>query len=177
MSTRPNPDKKSSKPDKADAARAHALDLYQSALLLMQQGKFERAHTAFTKLAPIAPPEIAERVRMYLTACAQQLAANKNTFATPGEHYDYAISLLNEGQYDDARHELDAILKKHSKYDEAFYGLALLAALTGDSESCLQQLAEAISLNPRYRIQARSDPDFQEMFDDPRFTELLYPES
>jgi len=165
MSTRPNPDKKSSKPDKADAARAHALDLYQSALLLMQQGKFERAHTAFTKLAPIAPPEIAERVRMYLTACAQQLAANKNTFATPGEHYD------------DARHELDAILKKHSKYDEAFYGLALLAALTGDSESCLQQLAEAISLNPRYRIQARSDPDFQEMFDDPRFTELLYPES
>jgi hypothetical protein len=31
-------------------------------------------------------------------------------------------------------------------------------------------------LNARNRIQARSDSDFQDMADDPRFTELLYPE-
>ena len=31
--------------------------------------------------------------------------------------------------------------------------------------------------NPRNRIQARSDSDFQDMADDPRFTELLYPEA
>jgi hypothetical protein len=37
-------------------------------------------------------------------------------------------------------------------------------------------LARAIALNPQNRIQARLDSDFQEMTDDPRFTELLYPE-
>jgi len=31
-------------------------------------------------------------------------------------------------------------------------------------------------LNPQNRFQARNDSDFQQMADDPRFTELLYPE-
>jgi tetratricopeptide (TPR) repeat protein len=178
MATRSTSDKKTApKADKVDAVRAHALTAYQSALRLMQEGKYDRAHAAFIKLMPIAPPEIAERVRMYLNACAQHLSPDKNTYANLDEHYDYAISLLNVGQYDDARHEFDAILKKNPKFDNVFYGKAVLAAMTSDVESCLQQLAEAIALNPKYRIQARGDSDFQEMFDDPRFTELLYPES
>ena len=57
-----------------------------------------------------------------------------------------------------------------------FYGLAVLASMTGDSHQCLEHLTEAIRQNPRNRIQARSDSDFQDMADDPRFTELLYPE-
>jgi hypothetical protein len=44
------------------------------------------------------------------------------------------------------------------------------------AEPCLEHLAKAIELSPRNRIQARSDSDFQDMADDPRFTELLYPE-
>jgi len=31
-------------------------------------------------------------------------------------------------------------------------------------------------MNPHNRFQARNDSDFQNMADDPRFTELLYPE-
>jgi hypothetical protein len=37
-------------------------------------------------------------------------------------------------------------------------------------------LSRAIELNPKNRVQARVDNDFQNMVDDPRFTELLYPE-
>jgi hypothetical protein len=48
--------------------------------------------------------------------------------------------------------------------------------MTGERERCLEHLTEAIRLNGRNRIQARSDSDFQDMSDDPRFTELLYPE-
>jgi len=160
-----------------DAARTHALSLYETSLRLMQEGKFEKAHTAFNKLMATAPPELSERIRMYINACTQQMGSAKNTFATPEEQYDYAISLLNSGQYEDARQHLQQILKKDAKADYAFYGLAVLASMTGQTENCLQQLAEAIGLNPRNRIQARSDSDFQDMFDDPRFTELLYPES
>ena len=47
---------------------------------------------------------------------------------------------------------------------------------TGDSHTCLEHLTEAIRQNPKNRIQARGDSDFQDMADDPRFTELLYPE-
>ena len=41
----------------------------------------------------------------------------------------------------------------------------------------MKHLGEAIRLNPGNRIQARNDSDFQSLFDDPRFTELLYPET
>ena len=68
------------------------------------------------------------------------------------------------------------ILQQNDKADYAFYGLAVLASMTGDSHTCLEHLTEAIRQNPRNRIQARADSDFQDMTDDPRFTELLYPE-
>jgi hypothetical protein len=51
-----------------------------------------------------------------------------------------------------------------------------LDAITGQAQGCLKSLAKAIELNPRNRLQARADNDFQSMADDPRFTELLYPE-
>jgi len=163
----------------ADAERAKALSQYETALRLLQDGKYDKAHTAFNQMLASAPPELADRIRMYIAACVQQQAAKANPgskFSSPEERYDYAVSLLNEGNYDDARGELKQIISAHSKADYAFYGLAVLASMTGDSHTCLEQLTEAIRLNPQNRIQARADSDFQDMADDPRFTELLYPE-
>jgi len=74
------------------------------------------------------------------------------------------------------RAQLKRIVTDNDNADYAFYGLAVLASMTGDSHTCLEHLTEAIRHNPRNRIQARSDSDFQDMADDPRFTELLYPE-
>jgi hypothetical protein len=48
--------------------------------------------------------------------------------------------------------------------------------MTGDAHTCLEHLTQSIHLNAKNRIQARADSDFQDMADDPRFTELLYPE-
>jgi len=163
----------------ADAARAQTISQYETAVRFLQDGKYEKAHTAFNQMLASAPPELADRIRMYIAACAQQQAAKANPgtkFSSHEEHYDYAVSLLNEGNYDDARGELKRIIAANGKADYAFYGLAVLASMTGDSHTCLEQLTEAIRLNPQNRIQARADSDFQDMADDPRFTELLYPE-
>ncbi len=159
-----------------DGARAHSLSLYEGALRLMQEGKYAKAQEAFSAMLPSAPPEFAERVRMYIAACIQQVSKSKADFASDEERYDYAIFLLNDGHYEDARTELRAIIHDNDRADFAFYGLAVLASMTGNPHQCLEHLTEAIRLNPRNRIQARSDSDFQDMADDPRFTELLYPE-
>ncbi len=143
----------------------------------MQSGKYEAAHAAFDKLLGEGPPELGDRIRMYINACLLQVAKGKTEFKSHEERYDYAISLLNKGLYQDARDEFKAILAAEQSADYAFYGLALLSSMTGDSHKCLEHLTEAIRLNARNRIQARSDSDFQDMADDPRFTELLYPES
>jgi TolA-binding protein len=160
-----------------DNGRAQILTHYEAAIRLMQEGKYDKAHAAFEKMLAAGPGDLADRVRMYINACIQQVSKGKNTFANPEEHYDYAISLLNEGHYEDAREQFTAILKQNDKADYAFYGLAVLASITGDPYTCLEHLTEAIRQNPRNRIQARADSDFQDMADDPRFTELLYPEA
>jgi tetratricopeptide (TPR) repeat protein len=159
-----------------DDARAQALALYEGALRLMQEGKYEAAHTKFHQLLDGSPGDLADRIRIYINACLQQVSKGKTDFKSHEERYDYAISLLNTGNYEDARTELKTIVANDRNADYAFYGLAVLSSMTGDSHTCLEHLAEAIRLNTRNRIQARSDSDFQDMADDPRFTELLYPE-
>jgi tetratricopeptide (TPR) repeat protein len=158
------------------AGTAAAYQHYQAALLLLQNGKFDKALAAFEKLLPAAPAELLERCRMYISTCQRQLEKNNLTFPTPEEHYDYAISQLNTGYYEEAREQFNSILSAHASADYAFYGLAVLDAITGRAQDCLRNLSQAIDLNPKNRQQARVDNDFQSMVDDPRFTELLYPE-
>jgi tetratricopeptide (TPR) repeat protein len=159
-----------------DAERKHAIEAYGAAVKLMQENKFEKAKAAFEKLLQNAPVDLSERARLYLAACDRHLQDKAQKFATPEEQYDYAISLLNQGLYDDAREEFGAILKKNADSDYAHYGMAVVHSITGQTETSLEHLSESIRLNPQNRIHARGDSDFQDILDDPRFTELLYPE-
>ena len=164
------------RPDGRIVATGPAFNHYQTAVQLLQQGKYEKALDAFNKLLPTAPPAIVERCRMYIATCQRQIARPALKFLTPEEHYDYAVSQLNTGYYEDAREQFQAILAEHPTADYAYYGLAVLSAITGQSQDCLDNLQRAIDLNAKNRVQARVDNDFQSMVDDPRFTELLYPE-
>ncbi|HEY0264904.1 MAG TPA: hypothetical protein VGC07_10315 [Granulicella sp.] len=160
----------------AASGRAQAIAQYEEALRLLQAGKYEKAHSAFLEMLTAAPADLAASIRMYISACLQQINKQAASFQSHEERYDYAISLLNEGLYEDARQQFQEIIVANGSADYAFYGLAVLASMTGDAHGCLEHLTEAIRQNPRNRIQARSDSDFQDMADDPRFTELLYPE-
>jgi tetratricopeptide (TPR) repeat protein len=159
------------------AARKQTLGLYESALKLMQAGKYEKAHIAFNEMLANAPQDFADRIRMYISACVSQIDKGTTKFETHEERYDYAISLLNHGHYEDAREHFNSILLKDKSADYAFYGLALLSSMTGDTQTCIDHLTEAIRLNSQNRFQARSDSDFDGVAEDPRFTELLYPEA
>lgn len=160
----------------SDPARKQRIQQYETAVRLMREGKYEKAKASLEALLSSEPGDMVDRARVHLTACQRQLEKNNITFHSPEEQYDYAISLLNTGNYEDAREQLQIILKKHSAADYAHYGLAVMYSLTSRAEDCLDHLSRAIELNSHNRIQARLDSDFQEMSDDPRFTELLYPE-
>ena len=104
----------------------------------MQAGKYAKAKESFTKMLSSAPPDLAERIRMYISACLLQISKGTTTFESHEERYDYAISLLNEGHYEDAREHFKSILKENPSADYVFYGLAVLASITGDSHVCLE---------------------------------------
>jgi tetratricopeptide (TPR) repeat protein len=171
--------KKAAKPKAApvqDPHFAQAVQNYETGLRSMQERKFDKAKTMFQKIVTGGPKELADRASVHLNACNQQLAKNSVNFKTPEEHYDYVVSLMNVGDYVTAREHLDQLVNKHGRADYIWYGFSVLECLTGHVEESLKKLNQAIQLNPSCRFQARSDTDFNNMADDPRFTELLYPE-
>ena len=161
---------------KPDPRFTQAVQNYEAGLKLLQTQKFDKAKAALEKVLDGPSVELADRARMHINICNQQLAKTSTSFKTPEEQYDYAISLMNGGDYEDARGHLGKLVRNHPKADYGFYGLAVLDCLTSQVEDALRNLQQAIKLNPANRFQARNDSDFAAMADDPRFTELLYPE-
>jgi len=172
MAPRPQP-----QPAVQDEPRfAQAVENYEAALKAIQERKFDRAKGLLQKVMEGPSTELGDRAAVHIKLCNQQMARAATAFKTPEEHYDFAVSLMNQGKYDEARTHLEKILKQNPKADYALYGLAILDCLTSKVEDSLRHLDEAIRLNPALRYQARNDSDFHNLADDPRFTELLYPE-
>ncbi len=137
-----------------DDARAQALHLYEAALRLMQEGKYDIAHTKFQQLLAANPGDLADRIRMYINACLTQVAKGKTDFTSQEERYDYAISLLNTGQYEDAREELLTIVADNRSADYAFMDWRCCRAMTGDSHTpCLWSICRG---DPAERAQPHS---------------------
>jgi len=95
---------------------------------------------------------------------------------TADEHYQRGVAMMNLGRWDDARESLDKARKLAAKADHIVYALAALDCLTGEADAALGNLKIAIELNSANRFHARNDEDFAFLQEDPRFTELLYPE-
>lgn len=160
-----------------DARYQQAVQNYEQALKALQAQKFDRAKQLLEKVVASGSKELIDRATMHLNICNQQLKRVSTSFKTPEEHYDYAISLMNMGDYVTAREHLERLSRDHKQLDFVWYGLAVLESLTGHYQEALHHLGESIRLNKSNRFQARNDSDFKNMADDPRFTELLYPES
>lgn len=159
-----------------DPRLAQVVKDYEQALKALQSQKFDRAKPLLEKVISAGNKELSDRATLHLNICNQQLAKSSQKFGNPAEQYDYAVSLMNMGDYVGAREQLERLLKNDPKLDYAWYGFSVLECLTGHYPEALQRLTEAIRLNPANRFQARNDSDFQNLADDPRFTELLYPE-
>jgi tetratricopeptide (TPR) repeat protein len=159
-----------------DPLMTQLLQAYEAGLRAMQEHKYDKAKTQLLKVAAGTNRELADRANVHLNACNQQLERTATQFKSSEEHYDYAVSLINLGDYVGAREHLDKLAKQVPKADYVAYGLAALDCLTGHVEDSMKNLARAIGINPALRFQARNDSDFQNLSEDPRFTELLYPD-
>ena len=154
-----------------------AVQNYEAGLKALQNHKYDRAKAYFEKVVAGPSPELADRALVHLHSCDQQLNRASTTFKTPEEQYDYAVSLMNMGDYVSAREHFETLTKKHPSLDFTWYGMAALDCLTGHFLESISALSEAIRLNPANRYQASNDSDFKNLADDPRFTELLYPDT
>ncbi|MGC1372345.1 MAG: hypothetical protein WA824_09425 [Candidatus Sulfotelmatobacter sp.] len=160
-----------------DPRHTQALQSYEAGLRALQEHKFEKAKPLLQKVLTGPNKELCDRASVHLSICNQHLERSAATqFKSVEEHYDYAVSLMNVGDYVSAREHIEKLLKQSPKSDFVIYGLAALDCLTGHVEDSLKHLDEALRLNAALRYQARNDSDFHNLAEDPRFTELLYPD-
>ncbi len=160
-----------------DPRFTQAVQNYEAGLKALQAHKYDRAKACFEKVVAGPSPELADRASVHLNSCNQQMSRAVATFKTPEEQFDYAVSLMNMGDYVGARENFEALTKNAPKLDFVWYGMATLNCLTGHFPEAIASLHQAIRLNPANRYQARNDADFKNLADDPRFTELLYPDT
>ncbi len=122
-----------------DPRYTQALQSYEAGLRAMQEHKFDKAKPHFQKVIAGPSKELADRAHVHLNICNQHLdRAAATQFKTPEEHFDYAVSLMNVGDYVTAREHLEKLLKQNAKSDYVVYGLAALDCLTGHVEDSLR---------------------------------------
>ena len=153
------------------------LKVYDEALSLFHQQKFAKAKQELEKVLEGPSKELADRARMHLKIAEQRMKpSHEQNPRTADEHYQRGVAMMNIGRWDDARESLDRARKAAPKADYIHYALAALDCLTGEADSAMKNLKVAIELRPENRYHARNDEDFAFLQEDPRFTEMLYPE-
>lgn len=164
-------------PDPDAPAKQQQLKLYEEALGYFHEQKFARAQQALERVLEGPSKELADRAKVHLRICEQRIS--KLPAAAPKtaeDHYTQGVALMNLGRWDEAREHLDRARKAAPKADHIVYAMAALDCLTGEADSAMENLKIAIQLRPENRYHARNDEDFAFLQEDPRFTELLYPE-
>ena len=85
---------------------------YEAGLKALQIHKYDKAKAYFEKVVAGPSPELADRATVHLHTCNQQMSRVATNFKTPEEHFDYAVSLMNMGDYVTARENFDHLTKK-----------------------------------------------------------------
>ena len=164
-------------PDLDAPAKLAQLKAYEEGLKYFQQQKFPKAKQALEKVLEGPVKELQDRAQMHIRICDQRASRSPvPTVKTAEDHYTQGVALMNLGRWDEAREHLDRAHKAAPKADHIVYAMAALDCLTGEADSAMQNLRIAIQLRPENRYHARNDEDFAFLQEDPRFTELLYPE-
>jgi tetratricopeptide (TPR) repeat protein len=164
-------------PDPDAIAKQQQLKLYEEALQYFQQQKYQRAQQTLERVLEGPSTELSDRAKVHVRICEQRISRLPSAAPKSSEdHYTQGVALMNLGRWDEARDHLDRARKAAPKADHIVYAMAALDCLTGEADSAMQNLKVAIQLRPENRYHARNDEDFAFLQEDPRFTELLYPE-
>lgn len=148
-----------------------ALEQYESALELLYGGKWDKAAKLFEAVVADADyQQLSDRARQNLVICQVKLADAEG--AKGDDPYLQAVIEKNHGNLERAleicRNGGDS--KKDEKYA---YLEASIQALAGEKEKALELLETAFDLEPKNRVHAYHDPDFQELRGSEELSKLL----
>jgi len=165
-----------SAPEPPSAAEIQ-LKVYEQAVQLFAQRKFDDACKSFMEVAKGPAPHIADKARSYIQICERRTNKAEVKLSTAEDHFNYGVERLNARDVELAKHHLDRALSMAPDADHVLYTMALCCGFAGDGNGACENLKRAIDLEPRNRILARQDPEFSALASQyPNLRALLSPE-
>src|SRR5215471_7484898 len=86
-----------------DPHHVQAVQNYEAGLRALQERKFEKAKSSLQKVLSGPNKSLADRAMVHIQTCDQHTEKPTLQFKTTEEHYDFAVSLINTGDYIGAR--------------------------------------------------------------------------
>jgi len=161
---------KDSGPAPVDFYDDPAVDAYGEGIEAMQKGQWEKAQKALeTAAANTELPDVAEKARQMLQVCAAEVGDKADD--TANDPFLLAVYQKNQGQYDEAL----KLCKKHSKDERFTYLEASIYALQEEADKALASLVRAAEMNPKNRVYAYHDPDFEAVRKESQLEEFFQP--
>jgi tetratricopeptide (TPR) repeat protein len=149
---------------------------FEKAIALFHAGNFQKAKALFEKAAAGPAREVAHSAKIHARICEQRTNKAAPSLTSADDYYNYGVALLNRRELEAAEKHLERAVNLAPNQDHLYYALALCSGLRGDIQQAHANLKRAIELQPRNRAQARNDPDFADLLQQPLLEELLFPE-
>jgi len=146
------------------------------------QGKYSEALATYNwalEIEPNDPDALHNRGSIYndLERYEEALADfNRSLELRPDNHpatlNNRGITYMGLERHEEALADLNRSLELRPDNPRTFYNLACLFSLWGKTDEALDYLEKAIKGNEKYREKAKTDKDFDNIRDDPRFKKL-----
>ena len=145
-----------------------ALEHFSEGSKLLQEGQWAKAAEIFEKVAGETDnAAIRDRTRQFLEVCRRRMEGD----VVEADPYFQAVFEKNRGDLDAAR---ELCGRGDVDQDERFaYLMASILALTEAPEQAFEHLENAIRLEPKNRVHAYHDPDFESLRGQEKLAELL----
>jgi len=146
------------------------LEIYTRGLERLHESDWETAADLFQKIVKESDNrQLIDRARQNLAVCQDRTTKE----AADGDPYLRAVFEKNRGNLDAALEICNQEKGKEAKEERYAYLLASLKALLDETEEALSHLATAIHLEPKNRIHAYHDPDFDSLREEEGFATLV----
>jgi tetratricopeptide (TPR) repeat protein len=143
---------------------------YEAAVKLVQNGSWKKAHQELSELVPeVDVPEVVARARQMLKICEVQLQEGADAAQDP---FLEAVYLKNRGRLEEAL-AICSVGGRQAKEDRFAYLAASVHALSERADEAVAALRKAVELNPKNRVYAYHDPDFEPILGQPELQELF----
>lgn len=158
-------------------ARSEAVDAalkkLEAGIELFHEDRIAEARSAFEAvMAAGAESRLTSRAGDYIAAC-ERVETSKD--GKGSDAFLEAVVARNDG-------DLEGALKictagSRTKDGRFVYLASCIRALLGDTEPALDSLAKAVELDPKNRVRAFHDADFESLNEDERFLSLVHDRS